>query len=395
MFDFKSAEELEIESLKHLVSDLQAENKKLRQTSTLLDQLNPILEKAATNDTYYQALAQYVAEVTYQLNSVQDIDVFVVKEYLEALLKGSTVEVFIGMELYNSLYRGYHEKGKMNVEHEINTEDFLDLYDLRTNEEFDLNSLLSQVHNKQGLILLSDVKTKPAKLSQYSTVAVYTLEELLDIAPGFVVFLDKNRITYSPNEKEMIEIFMTLIQPVINSKIVTAQLMREASSAIKASCTDPLTEIYNRGKFMQDYLNNDNNISDILLFMDLNKLKLINDTHGHDIADNVIISLGRHLDEFARSLGGTAYRLGGDEFMAKLPPNLDNREVEIAVEQFADKFQSTTFVNHDGECFKTTVSIGVARNTKPYTTQENMVKLVDELMYKSKHQTHIIEYSWR
>lgn len=397
MFKFKSQEEIEIEQLKQIVENLESENSKLKHSFNLINQLNPIIEKATVTDTFYQVLTQYVTEATKLLSEGQGINANIIKEYLEALFPGCTIEVFIGLEIYNRLYQNFHRQGTVDLNPDISDIDFNieELYDIKTNSEMDLEKILNSVSNKSGLTMLSDVKIKPLQLSEFSAVGIYTLEPLLGLNPGFVLFLDRNKTTFSPTEKEMINIFMNLLQPVINSKIMTEQLIKEATSAIKTAYTDPLTGISNRGKFNKDYLYNTENVTDIIAYLDLNRLKFINDNYGHDVADRVLIKLGEMINNFANELRGTAYRFGGDEFIIRLPNTLDREELEYRFQLLSDNFSGIEFKTNQGKVFNSGISIGVVKEQRQYPNPESVVKYADKLMYKSKRETFKIEYSWR
>ncbi|WP_430789832.1 DUF4084 domain-containing protein [Virgibacillus flavescens] len=81
---------------------------------------------------------------------------------------------------------------------------------------------------------------------------------------------------------------------------------------------DTLTGLYNRWKFEEDLeviikkaKREDNTVT--LFLMDLNRFKYINDTLGHSYGDRVLIEFGSRLKKVTE-IGGTLYRVGGDEF---------------------------------------------------------------------------------
>lgn len=81
---------------------------------------------------------------------------------------------------------------------------------------------------------------------------------------------------------------------------------------------DPLTEIYNRRGFYQEAavrLQNEKNRYVLVISMDLDGLKLINDNYGHGEGDFAIRSVGKALEECVKD-GGICARFGGDEFSA-------------------------------------------------------------------------------
>jgi len=57
----------------------------------------------------------------------------------------------------------------------------------------------------------------------------------------------------------------------------------------------------------------------VILLIDLDDFKPVNDSHGHDTGDDLLIEIGDRISEVADMFGGTAARLSGDEFAVLLP----------------------------------------------------------------------------
>jgi len=95
--------------------------------------------------------------------------------------------------------------------------------------------------------------------------------------------------------------------------------LREANAELqRLSMTDELTGLYNRRGFMmlaERFLdsNRRNNIQSVLVYIDLDHLKRINDTHGHDAGDRAIIRFAEILERTLRK-SDVGARIGGDEF---------------------------------------------------------------------------------
>ncbi len=86
---------------------------------------------------------------------------------------------------------------------------------------------------------------------------------------------------------------------------------------------DPLTGVANRALFLdrlEHALAHADRESETLtvLFVDVDRLKSVNDSHGHAIGDDVLVAVARHLDSLTRP-GDTVARLGGDEFAVLCP----------------------------------------------------------------------------
>lgn len=113
------------------------------------------------------------------------------------------------------------------------------------------------------------------------------------------------------------------LQDVFQSLIDENQkLKNQVKDVTTAAMHDELTGLLNRRGFLQS-LNNAvsfsrrYNIPACLVFVDLNKFKQINDTHGHAAGDLVLKTVGRRIKRQVRSSDIVA-RLGGDEFVILL-----------------------------------------------------------------------------
>lgn len=384
MFQRRDSLEAQMKRLELENEHLQAEIRQMKRSKSILESLNPILEKATTTDTYYKNLLQYISEVA----RFPKVDKDIIKEYLEAILKGCEVEVFIGTELFSRMFLQSDSQIGYNPDVSIN-----DLYE--STGFLKLETFLANTSLTPGLINYSPVTINNMGLGHYRTCSIYVMPNLLEITPGFIVFLDRRRTAFSPVEKEMINLFMDLIQPVINNQLVISLLKEEVENATILAETDALTGIGNRGKFNKDYLNNNDRIKDYLIYLDLCKLKFINDNYGHDIADNVLKDFAEQIKSFAERLGGSGYRLGGDEFIAVIPSVHTKTTLEREVKTFQEKFESTEYLSHTRDIFKCNTSIGVFDNSELEYTTEGALKRADDLMYKSKKETHDIVFSWK
>lgn len=120
-----------------------------------------------------------------------------------------------------------------------------------------------------------------------------------------------------------------------------------------------------------------------LMFIDLDRFKVINDTLGHDVGDQLLMLMATRLKDSVRD-GDTAARLGGDEFILLL----HNVEGEGAAAQIAEKIidlMSKPFKLGDNEIF-ITVSIGVSLYPDNGSDRQSLLKFSDIAMYRAKSQ---------
>lgn len=141
--------------------------------------------------------------------------------------------------------------------------------------------------------------------------------------------------------------------------------------------TDHLTGLYNRRFFEVELSRLDvtRNYPLSIVIGDVNGLKLINDTLGHEIGDSVLVSIAQILKEAFREDEIVA-RLGGDEFIVLLPKTTKIDTAKI-IERVKDKITDNSEV-----LYNATVSFGY--ETKLSTEMKNIFKLAEDQMYREK-----------
>jgi diguanylate cyclase (GGDEF)-like protein/PAS domain S-box-containing protein len=118
-----------------------------------------------------------------------------------------------------------------------------------------------------------------------------------------------------------------------------------------------------------------------VLFLDLDRFKVINDSLGHAIGDQLLVGIARRLENCVRP-GDTVARLGGDEFTVLIEEVSDTRDV-IAVAERIESELSVSF-NLGGHEVFTTASIGIAPSTTGYERPDDILRDADTAMYRAK-----------
>jgi diguanylate cyclase (GGDEF)-like protein len=130
-----------------------------------------------------------------------------------------------------------------------------------------------------------------------------------------------------------------------------------------------------------------NNSNFALLYIDLDKFKIINDTKGHAFGDQVLFETASRIRQAIRS-SDTVARIGGDEFVVLLENISNEKDIALMVETLTIALNKAYLI-HD-EKFDVNCSIGVAIYPDDGTTSDNLLAIADKDMYKGKHQQHFM-----
>ncbi len=126
------------------------------------------------------------------------------------------------------------------------------------------------------------------------------------------------------------------------------------------------------------------NYSFALLYLDLNRFKLVNDTLGHLLGDQLLIEVASRMRQVVRR-GDTLSRLGGDEFVILCE---DIEDITVAT-GLADRIQQRLLepVDLDGQKVVIGCGIGITESSIGYQQPEDMLRDADAAMYRAKART--------
>jgi len=150
---------------------------------------------------------------------------------------------------------------------------------------------------------------------------------------------------------------------------------------------DDLTGLYNH-RYLEICLENELRRADrfqnnfCLMFIDLDSFKPVNDKHGHLSGSSVLKQVADVIKDAVREVD-IPIRFGGDEFVVLLLGATSSKGV-LAGERVRRSIERTPFKVDGGLTTHVTASIGIAAYPEHGKTKEDLLRIADESMYKSK-----------
>lgn len=170
-------------------------------------------------------------------------------------------------------------------------------------------------------------------------------------------------------------------------KIVNVDMQKRELEALEYKATrDPLTGVYNKEvtiKKIEKYINGNKNGKHILMFIDFDDFKKVNDNHGHLLGDKVLTYvIGRIRNVFSE--GEIIGRVGGDEFVV-FAGNIDHRDDILQKAETLVKALDTTYMTN-GQEISISGSIGIASYPEDGLHYEQLIQCADKALYHVKQQ---------
>lgn len=210
-------------------------------------------------------------------------------------------------------------------------------------------------------------------------------------------YVDKNQFILSTvNDNVAYTLTMFFVIPRSMICLVVSAVSNTVSKIISANADyakemkklaeyDGMTGVYNKSKYIE-VISQDSDSDEKLavIFWDINNLKDVNDTKGHEKGDQLITSIGRTISKMVTD-SDSAFRIGGDEFVLIM----NNSEEQDVIEKIELWKQLLKDENRNSD-INLSAAYGYACGAKKDIV--NLISKADEMMYenKRKYKEHIL-----
>lgn len=178
---------------------------------------------------------------------------------------------------------------------------------------------------------------------------------------------------------------------VFDSRGNAIRMAGSLTDVTEGKSADALTGLANRVLFtkrvtrrLEQYYR-DQSRSFAVIYIDLDDFKQINDTHGHDAGDELLVRLAHSIDQSVRGPNSVAARLGGDEFAVLIENLADESAGEVVVQRLARAICGSVTIQQR-HIVRPSASIGIAFPHPGVESAEEMIRTADLAMYQAKKQ---------
>lgn len=238
-----------------------------------------------------------------------------------------------------------------------------------------------RIHSAPLITLVSRYQDEVLMDNQPSRRAYYGSAILLTLLLIFLVVL------WMLSAQRRRSLIRTLTRAQVNNEQLIKQIENEKEVAYRLATYDKLTGLPNRmlfaelsGRHARRAQRMRNRFA--VLFIDLDRFKPVNDTHGHKVGDQLLVEVARRLLECMRQTDVVS-RYGGDEFVALVADLHNSRDVAVLAEKIIERL-SQPFVGLVDTELRISPSIGIALYPDDAEVIDTLVRQADAAMYLAK-----------
>lgn len=249
-------------------------------------------------------------------------------------------------------------------------------------EEFDLVIISLTLLDEDGLRLCSQLRSNE-RTRQVPILLMADDGDLNRIAKGLE--LGANDYLMKPLDRNEL---LARVRTQVRRRRYQDRLRANYEQSLSMALTDSLTGVFNR-RYVSAHLPRlleravDSNKPVSVLMFDIDHFKVVNDTYGHDVGDEVLKEVANRASRNLRTFDLVA-RMGGEEFLVILP-DTDSEAAALVAERLRERIGDQPFkVGHEVGALTVTVSIGFTIGGAPGDLAENLIKRADDALYQAK-----------
>lgn len=203
------------------------------------------------------------------------------------------------------------------------------------------------------------------------------------------IFLSESHDTFDRIEAYQSGADAYLMKPVIPEelKALTKSKLKQLNEFYHLSVTDELTRLYNRREFLKRFnseIHDSENGIISLALIDIDHFKRVNDQYGHQMGDNVLMTLGDVLKRHSTERFFPA-RFGGEEFVM-LFPGLSSAVAKSKIDEIRDELKGIDFKTGNREIFNVSFSAGIAEYPAMGNNLSHLLSRADHALYAAKEE---------
>ncbi len=195
------------------------------------------------------------------------------------------------------------------------------------------------------------------------------------------------QIVTTPDNQALVAMLVPFISVYLGEAAPVLESKRLMETLREANLRDPMTGLNNR-RFLEEYVetlvagSQRRKTNLVILMLDLDYFKMVNDTFGHDAGDTVLKALAKTLRQSVRA-ADMVIRYGGEEFMILLQDTAVEDGLKVA-ETIRRAVEQLKVPVGGGTVLQKTISIGVAGFPEDSPTFWQAVKFADIALYQAK-----------